>query len=100
LSSDNNSIECAILLYANNLVDVIKIATQVLIVGIIVRPIPSIVYFRPRELIFGNFGVNPSTRITVPSPSTSGVFTSLENHSLHAPVAKSLKHEDTGFLVS
>lgn len=100
LGSNDNSVESAVLLYADHFVDVIKVVTKVLIIGVIVWPIPSIVYLGPRELILGNFRVNASARVAVPSPSTSGIVACLENYRLHAPITQGLEHEDTGYIVS
>lgn len=100
LGFNHDGVESTILLDTNYLVDVIEIITQVFVVGVVIRPIPCIVYLGPREFVLRNFGVDAGAGVAVPSPSATRIVAGLENDRLQPVIAEGLEHEDTGYFVS
>lgn len=100
LSSNNDSIESTVLLHTNYLVDVVEVSTQVFVVGVVVGPVPCVVYFGPIELVLRNFGVDSGAGVAVPAPGATRIIAGLENDCLQTAIAEGLEHEDTGYLIS
>jgi hypothetical protein len=100
LSPNHDSIESAVLLHTDYLVDVVEVSTQVFVVGVVVGPVPCVVYLGPSELVLRNFGVDGGAGVAVPAPGTPRIITGLENDCLQTAIAEGLEHEDTGYLIS
>jgi hypothetical protein len=69
LPANNDSVESAILLDTNDLIDMVKVSTKISVSRIIARPSPGIVNLWPAEFVFRDFRVNTSTGVAIPSPS-------------------------------
>jgi hypothetical protein len=100
LSSNNDGIESTVFLDTNDFVDVIEVITQVLVVGVVVGPVPGVVYLGPGELILWDFRVNAGSGVAVPSPGATRIVAGLKDDRLQAAVAESLEHENTSYVVS
>lgn len=100
LGLNHDGVESAVLLDTNYLVDMIEIITQIFVVGVVIGPVPCIVYFWPSELVLRDFGVDTGARVAVPSPSATRIVAGLENDRLQSAIAEGLEHEDTGYFVS
>jgi hypothetical protein len=100
LGFNYDGVESTVLLDTNYLVDVIEVITQVFVVGVVIGPVPCLVYLGPRELVLRDFGVDAGAGVTVPSPSATRIVTGLENDRLQPAVAEGLEHEDTGYIIS
>lgn len=48
----------------------VKVVSELLILGIVGSPVPSLPDFREAELIFRHFRVNSCSGVAVPSPGT------------------------------
>jgi hypothetical protein len=79
---------------------VIEVITQILVVGVVIGPIPCLVYLRPRELVLRDFGVDAGAGVAVPSPSATRIVAGLENYRLQSAITQSLEHKNTGYFVS
>jgi hypothetical protein len=97
VSANHDRVKGAVLLDANNLVDVVKVLAQVLVGRIVAGPVPRLPNLGPGELILGNLGVDASSGVAVPSPSASGVVASLEDDCLEAAVPESFEHKDASY---
>lgn len=82
LSFNHDGVESAVLFNTNYLVDVIEVVAQVFVVGVVVGPVPCLVYLRPRELVLRDFGVDAGAGVAVPSPGTTRIVAGLENDRL------------------
>jgi hypothetical protein len=90
--TNNYRVKGTILLDLYNLVDMIKVVSEILVSRIVARPIPSIVDLRPRELILRNFGVDRCTGVAVPAPCATEIIAGFEDDGLEATVTKGLEH--------
>ena len=75
----------------------LKVLPQILVVGVVVRPVPSLPHFRPGQFVLGNRRVDTRSGLAVPSPSSSETVSGLEDHGLVPTVSESLQHEDAGY---
>jgi len=100
LGSNHDGVESAVLFDTHYLVDVIEVLTQILIVGVVIGPVPCLVYLGPRELVLRDFGVDAGAGVAVPSPSATSIVAGLENNRLQSAITESLEHENTGYFVS
>lgn len=96
LGFNHDGVESAVLLDTNYLVDVIEVITQVLVVRVVVRPVPRVVYLGPGELVLRDLGIDTGAGIAVPSPGATCVVACLENGGLQTAIAEGLEHENTG----
>lgn len=94
LSTDDNGIERAVLLDVENLVDVIKIISQILVRRVVGLPIPRLPHFGPRELVLRHFRVDPGARVAVPTPGAARVIASFVNDGLESLIPKGFEHKD------
>lgn len=96
LGSDHDGVKSAVFLDPNDLVNMIKIVPQVLVVGVIVGPVPCIIYLGPRELVLRDFRVYTGTGVTVPSPGTTCVTGSLKDDGLQPAIAQGFEQKYPG----
>lgn len=95
IRANNNSVEGAVLLDADYLVDMVEIISQICVRGIVAWPIPRVPNLGPRKLILGDLRVNTGAGVAVPTPGASSVISCLEDHSLITAVSEGFEHEDT-----
>lgn len=100
LGFNHDGVESTVLLDTDYLVDVIEVIPQVFVVGVVIGPVPCVVYLGPRELVLRDLGVDTGAGVAVPSPSAPCIVPGLENDRLQPAVTEGLEHEDTGYLVS
>lgn len=94
VAADDDGVEGGILLDPDNLVDVLKIGTEVLVVGIVVGPVPGFPDLRPGELILRDLGVDAGAGVAVPAPGAAQAVASLEDGRLQTAISECLEHED------
>lgn len=87
MSPNNNSVKSAVLLDANDLVQMIEVSSLVLVCRIITRPIPSFSDLRPGELVLWHLRVNACTRVAVPAPGFADIVPNFEDNGFEATVS-------------
>lgn len=93
--TDDNGVEGRVLLDTNHFVDMLKVLSKVLVVGVVVGPVPSLPDFGPGQLILRNLRVYTRSRVAVPSPSTSKTIPGLEDDSFVSSIPEGLEHKDS-----
>ena len=94
LSIDDNAVESRFFFDAEDFVAVIEIRTQVFVGWVVGGPGPVFPGFRDGELVFGNFRVNPSTGIAVPSPCPPKIIASFIDHGVESGFLQLIPAED------
>jgi hypothetical protein len=95
LRTSYDRFERAILLDIKNLVDMVKVSSELLIIRVVGSPYPIFVDLLPRELILGHLRVNSGSGIAIPAPSSAEIGASFINYSPKAMFSESFETEDT-----
>jgi hypothetical protein len=95
LRTNHNSLERTVLLDVKDLIDMVKVGSELFIIGVVGRPCPVLVHLWPRELVLRHLGVNAGSRIAIPSPCAAEIRASLVNYGSKAMIAEALETENT-----
>lgn len=68
LCADDDGVEGAVLLDIEDLVDVIKVCAELIVGGIVARPVPSLPSLWEAELVLWDFRIHTCSGIAVPAP--------------------------------
>jgi hypothetical protein len=94
LRTSHDCFERAILLDIENLVDMVKVSSELLIIRVVGSPCPILVDLWPRELILGHLRVDSGSGIAIPAPSSAKIRASFINYSPKTMLSESFETED------
>jgi hypothetical protein len=95
LRTNHNSLERAILLDVEDLIDMVKVGSKLFVIRVVGRPCPVLVHLWPRELILRHLRVNSGSRIAVPAPCAAEIRASFVKYGSKPMLAEALETEDT-----
>jgi hypothetical protein len=94
LRANNDRLERAVLLDIQDFVNMIKVSSQLFVIGIIGRPCPVLVDLWPGKLILRHLRINTCSWISVPSPRPTKARASLIYHGSESMLAEGFETKD------